>query len=1546
MAGKKENIKALFSNTRSRVIILFTVMLLLFAVIVGVVRFTSSMRTAALSGADLAGAPTGIRSIPGSSNPTAQYASLQASQNQEQAAAAAKQGSSAIPTIIRSQAFGEGVEVIGPQHGQGAAGFETLAREDTGGPQHSLWLQALKDDRCSKSSVDKVVGEGAGIKDLRGACSCVQLKTDGYGLTDLKGVCSCPELKEAGFSAKQLKDLGYAAQPLRECGFDACALRGAEFSAAEMKEGGFSDGELKGSGFSDAEIARATGFPDGITIEAVHQAGCQSGALEGLRTIGVSANAVREVNGCPALALSAAGFSSTDLKNAGFSAAELKHAGLSIVPLKEAGFGARELLNAGFTSAEVQAAGLSKEALKVAEAQLPPGITLEGVKASGCGKEAIQRERLAGVSAALVGDKAGCGFSQLQAAGFSLEELKDLPFTSKTLPTLPVVADALVRVAGCEPTKLHALMLQGATAKQMHDLNACSVDALRMAGFDATELGSAGFTAQQLASVGFSSKQVQKATSIASADLKAADCRAPKLHDLMMQGVSAKQIRDSNGCPADSLKKAGFDAKELVAAGFTMEPLLMAGFSEEQVQSASPFATTDLSTAGCDPKKLHDLMMQGVSAKQIRDGNACPADSLKKAGFDAKELVAAGFTREPLLTAGFSEEQVQSASPLATADLSAAGCDPKNLHAIVLQGGSAKQVYDTNKCPLSALKKGGFDARALISAGFTPQALLDVGFTKQALQQGLPLSVGNIQLAGCDTTKVHELLMQGVSAKQVQAISHCTVDALKQAGFDAAALSLAGVTSQQLSAAGFSPGQIREANPVTQESIQAAGCDTTKVHELLMQGVSAKQVQAISHCTVDALKQAGFDAAALSLAGVTSQQLSAAGFSPGQIREANPVTQESIQAAGCDTTKVHELLMQGVSAKQVHELNGCTPAALKATGFDASELADAGFTAGQLASVGFSKRQVQAVISFPDASFETPFDPVALRTIGCDAKKLHGPLMQGVSAQHIHETLGCTAETLKAAGYDPKALAQAGFTPEQLLGAGVTPEQITAANLNPVGVIAAGRTADCSASSLQAAHQLGVAVSTLRDTLGCGSKSLTEAGYSAIQLKEAGFPLSDLKQAGWPIAALKTMGYSGKAFHAAGYRAEDLKNIGFTLAQLKEAGYLPSELKGLGFDAAQLKAVGYSAATLKEAGVSIEAMQKAGYSEKALQDAGFNEGQLKNAGMSQGASQPGKAASTGSSVAGLGPAPIPPVLSSTVTLPSIGGVKSGSIAALEAKNTQQLQALLKNQQNQAAEQRYQQKIQQRTGAMLGAATQVVQEWKSVSTQTYVGGTAVEKKAELASNRLAGGERADLLSEVTGGPHAATEKAFIKAGDVVFAVLDTSVNTDEPGPILATIVSGKLKGSKLIGSFTLPNRADKMVINFKTLSVPGAPATISISAYAIDPNTARTALATRANHHYLLRYGSLFAATFLEGFGNAFQSANTTITVGGNGGGMTNTTIQNGVGRSTLENAVIGLATLGKNWGQVAQQQFNTPTTVELCSGTGLGVLFTQDLRSL
>ena len=249
--------------------------------------------------------------------------------------------------------------------------------------------------------------------------------------------------------------------------------------------------------------------------------------------------------------------------------------------------------------------------------------------------------------------------------------------------------------------------------------------------------------------------------------------------------------------------------------------------------------------------------------------------------------------------------------------------------------------------------------------------------------------------------------------------------------------------------------------------------------------------------------------------------------------------------------------------------------------------------------------------------------------------------------------------------------------------------------------------------------------------------------------------------------------------------------------------------------------------------------------------------------------------------------------------------------------------------------------------MLSAASSTLAEWKAVPVQVYTAGTNNADKNKAATNnpaQIMPGQKVDTGTINNDRDiQIAGAKTFIKAGDILFAVMDTAVNSDQPGPILATIVSGKLKGSKLIGSFNLPTNSDRMLITFNLISIPGSNKTTSINAYAIDPNTGRTALSTRANHHYLLRYGSLFASTFLQGFGNAFQAAGTTITIGGTGD-VQQTTVQNGVGRSILENAVIGLATLGKNWAQVAQQQFSTPTTVEVNSGTALGVLFMQDIN--
>ncbi|HFV2996084.1 TPA: type IVB secretion system protein DotG/IcmE [Legionella pneumophila] len=1028
MASKKENLKSLFSNTRTRVIIVFTAALLIIAVVIGFFKIRSAT-TSSIAAAEVSTVPGGIQSIPGVLDPTAQYAKLQEEQNITQAQVAEKTGGSAIPTIIRTQALGEGVGVIGSQSG---VGFAALAQEELGGPQRSLWIQELQDGGCSKSVITKVMDQGAQLTDLKAACSCVQLKDSGYGLQELEQVCECKELKAAGYNARQLKEAGYSAGRLRNCGFDACELRNAGFTAQEMKDGGFSDGELKGAGFSDAEIAKASGLPDGITADDVRKAGCGAAALAKLRQAGVSASAIRKISGCTAEQLKAAGYTAKELKDAGFSAADLKRAGFSAAELKDAGFTARDLLNAGFTPADLAKAGFSNAQIKAAQAELPPGITPQDVKNAGCDVEALKKEREAGVSAAL--------------------------------------------------------------------------------------------------------------------------------------------IRQYAGCSAQALKAAGFTDADLASAGFT----------PAQISAATPLSDAEIKAAGCDPDKLKKLFSAGVSAKRIKELNGCSAEALKAAGYDAQSLLAAGFTPQELL-----------------------------------------------------------------AAGFTPKQLEDAGL-----------------------------------------------------------------------------------NPA---SIIADG--------------------RVADCSVESLKKA--------------------------------------RAAG-------------VSALTIKQTLGCSAAALKAAGYTAKELKDAGFTAAEL----------------------------------------------------------------KAAGFSAKDLKDAGFT----------------------------------------------------------AKELRDAGFSAQELKDVGFSAKDLKDAGFSAAELKAAGFTAAQLKAAGFSAKDLKDAGFSAAELKAAGFSAKELKDAGFSASDLKSAGFSASELKNAGYSADELKKAGYTSAELRNAGFSPQE--------------------SAVAGLQGPDLQQLDSSITGIPSIPGATPRPTTSDAASSAEQLQAILQKQNEQLAEQKYQQEIQQRTSDMLTAATQLVQDWKKVETQVYTEGTEETKTSGGESSVPGAGTGAGANNQpVEQGASGAQNQAIIKTGDIMFAVLDTAVNSDEPGPILATIVTGKLKGSKLIGSFNLPSNADKMVITFNTMSIPGAEKTISISAYAIDPNTARTALSSRTNHHYLMRYGSLFASSFLQGFGNAFQSANTTITIGGTGGGN-NITVANGVGRSTLENAVIGLATVGKAWSQQAQQLFNTPTTVEVYSGTGLGILFTQDVTTI
>ncbi len=671
--------------------------------------------------------------------------------------------------------------------------------------------------------------------------------------------------------------------------------------------------------------------------------------------------------------------------------------------------------------------------------------------------------------------------------------------------------------------------------------------------------------------------------------------------------------------------------------------------------------------------------------------------------------------------------------------------------------------------------------------------------------------------------------------------------------------------------------------------------------ELKKAGFNARQLKDVGY-SAQKLRLCGFSACELRVAGFTAQQMKDGGFSNDELKGAgfaaneiesasgvpNGMSASDIRKSDCSKKALSQWKASGVSASAVRRIKGCT----------ASQLQTAGYTDQNLKNAGFLNSEI-----FPNSMLKN----------ACDINVLKKARASGETALSLRKVSGCSAEALKEAGYSAADLKNAGFTAAELKKAGFNAAELKKAGFNARELKDAGFTAG---ELKQAGFTPG---------------QLKNAGFTAAELKKAGFTAAELKKAGFTAAELKKAGFTAPELKNAGFTAAELKNAGFTAAELKNAGFTAAELKNAGFTAAELKNAGFTAAELKNAGFTAAQLKNAGFTAAQLKQAGFNSAELAQAGYT-------------TEVAPLSALQTAQNLSS---LPSYNDRYKKNDAQSQAdRNAERLQQILAKQAQQMSDQKYQQKIQQRSSEMLSSATMSMQSWKKISTQAYISGSANTKK-NGESNQLSGvsGQNGQRVRDNNVPTNNNTAKALVKAGDVIFAVIDTSVNSDEPGPILATVISGRFKGAKLIGSFSLPQNAQKMIISFNTMSVAGAKSSTSIGAVAIDANTARTALSSSTDNHTLYRYGNLFASSFLEGMGGAFQSANTSVTVGGTGGGD-NFTIANGVDRSVLQNTVIALGDVGKAWGQVAQQNFNTPATVQVYSGTGIGVLFTKDLNKL
>lgn len=247
------------------------------------------------------------------------------------------------------------------------------------------------------------------------------------------------------------------------------------------------------------------------------------------------------------------------------------------------------------------------------------------------------------------------------------------------------------------------------------------------------------------------------------------------------------------------------------------------------------------------------------------------------------------------------------------------------------------------------------------------------------------------------------------------------------------------------------------------------------------------------------------------------------------------------------------------------------------------------------------------------------------------------------------------------------------------------------------------------------------------------------------------------------------------------------------------------------------------------------------------------------------------------------------------------------------------------------------RLQLLMNAMSGQAQQLVAAWQPPTMAGKVGAAETATKNTKGAN--ANGTKGN--SAASSGASSETPP-LIKSGTILFAVLDTAVNSDYPdSPVMATIVDGKYKGAKLLGKLTtaknVAGQLDRVSLNFTMMNLDSWVKSKAITAYAIDPDTARTVLASQVDYHYLKRFGAMMATSFVQGYANAVMTSSSSTTTGIFGTSSSHPAL------SPTQKLQAGIGQIGQTVGNATQNYINIPPTVKVDSGVGLGILFMSDV---
>jgi len=175
---------------------------------------------------------------------------------------------------------------------------------------------------------------------------------------------------------------------------------------------------------------------------------------------------------------------------------------------------------------------------------------------------------------------------------------------------------------------------------------------------------------------------------------------------------------------------------------------------------------------------------------------------------------------------------------------------------------------------------------------------------------------------------------------------------------------------------------------------------------------------------------------------------------------------------------------------------------------------------------------------------------------------------------------------------------------------------------------------------------------------------------------------------------------------------------------------------------------------------------------------------------------------------------------------------------------------------------------------------------------------------------------------------------VKPGDMLYAVVETGVNSDVPSAVMATVAQGKYKGARLLGKFQ--RFEERLVLAFTRVVLPTGE-DLQLEAYAVDPSTSEASVATSVDTHFFSRWGGVIAAAFLDGLGTAKRySGAQSATYGNVAAGATDQMLWNTY--SPEDQAWIAAGKVGEKTSRIFERNFERAPTVHLEQGTPIGVL--------